>query len=96
MPRVGSLSKFTDIILDYYEACTSDRLFSFNRQRAWQIVNHMTGKWCHYFRSQKISDTINRIRSSDATSKILGIKNPQTISHYYKGTWEDFKEELKK
>jgi hypothetical protein len=56
----------------------------------------MTGKWCHYCRSQKISDTINRIRSSDATSKILGIKNPQTISHYYKGTWEDFKEELKK
>ncbi len=95
LPRDGSLLNFTEIVMAYYRM-SDEKLFKFGRKRAWAIVNYMTGKWCHYFRSQRISDIINRIRSSDATSKILGIKNPQTISHYYKGTWEEYREELQK
>jgi integrase len=96
LPKSGSLGQFTSLVLEYYKDCKDERLFSFNTRRAWQIVNHMTGLWCHYFRSQRISYMINQIRSSDATAKIMGIENPQTISHYYKGTWREYEDELKK
>lgn len=95
LPRTDKFKKFTDLILDYYEVAP-EHLFKIGRKRAWAIIKHMTGKWCHYFRSQRLSYLVNRLRSATVASKIVGIKNPQTITHYYKGTWEEYREELKK
>jgi len=94
LPREGRLSKFTKTILDYYDVA-EERMFNIGRVRAWQIVKYMTGKWCHYFRSQRLSYLVNTLRSATATAKIMGIKNPQTITHYYKGEWQLFRKELK-
>ena len=57
---------------------------------------HMTGKWCHYFRSQRLSHIVNELKSALTTAKVFGIKNPQTIAHYYKTEWEIHKEALKR
>lgn len=94
LPLSGELSLFTKLVLDYLSVCESERLFTFGPARALVITKATTGKWNHYFRSQRLSHLINLIRSTDATAKIVGIKNPGTIAHYYKGTWREFREEL--
>lgn len=94
LPKVGTLSKFTDLVLDYYEI-SSEEMFRIGRVRAWAIVKYMTGKWCHFFRSQKLSYLVNLFHSALVTSKIVGIKNPQTIAHYYKTAWEEHRDKLK-
>lgn len=53
---------------------------------------HMAGKWCHYFRSQRLSHVVNELKSALTTAKVFGIKNPQTIAHYCKTEWEVHKE----
>jgi len=98
LPLEGELVDFTALVEQYYRICESERLFPFGTKRAWAITKTITGKWNHYFRSQRISDMMNRqgIPSSDKVAKIVGIDNPQTISHYYKGTWKEAREELLK
>ena len=96
LPRVGTFERFTDLVTDYLDILSKDKLFNIGRCRAWSIVNCMTGKWCHYFRSQKISYMVNLLRSALITAKIHGVKNPQTIAHYYKTEWRLHREELKK
>lgn len=98
LPLEGELADFTALVETYYRVCETERLFPFGTKRAWAITKHITGKWNHYFRSQRISDMMNRqdIPSSDRVAKIVGIKNPQTIAHYYKGSWKEAREELLK
>lgn len=88
------LGYFTEVILSYVDVAEED-LFKISTARAWAIVKHMTGKWCHYFRSQRISHLINKLRSDVITAKIVGIKSPATISHYYKGEWRAHRDELR-
>lgn len=95
LPKVGQFAKFTQLVMEYYEI-SPKQLFKIGRKRAWAIVKHMTGKWCHYFRSQKLSYLVNESRSALITSKIVGIKNPGTLSHYYKTEWQEHRELLKK
>jgi len=94
LPRKGILACLTNIFLEYYDIAKKGPLFDISRGRAWQIVNRLTGKWCHYFRSQRISFLVNSIRSDVRVGKMMGIKNVQTLAHYDKGSWEGFKEEL--
>lgn len=94
LPKTGRFSRFTDLILDYLQVADED-VFKIGSQRAWAIVKHMTGRWNHYFRSQRISWLVNRLRSDVIAARIVGIKNPQTIAHYYKGEWRAHRDELK-
>lgn len=100
LPKTGVLKPLTDIFQRYLRSRKwrpEDRLFDLGRHRAWEIVKAMTGKWCHYFRSQRISYLINEksIRSV-AVAKMLGIKKVETIAHYDKSEWEDYRERLGK
>ncbi len=53
LPKEGPLARFTELVVEYLKMLPEDaELFEFKRRRAWQIVRHVTGKWCHYFRSQ--------------------------------------------
>lgn len=95
LPLEGELAPFTILVEQYYRISETDRLFPFGTKRAWAITKHITGKWCHYFRAQRISDLINRqkVRLLPA-AKIVGIKDPTTIAHYDKGTPEEHQKEL--
>lgn len=95
LPKEGPLEPLTNIIIDYIECARKGPIFKIGRSRAWQIITQMTGNWCHYYRSQRISFLVNKLRSTDIVSKIMGIKSPQTISHYYKTEWRQHREELK-
>ena len=97
IPREGVLKPLTDLFLAHYSTLKGNnmRVFNINRTTAWRITMFMTGKWCHFFRSQRISFLVNRFRSTVIASDMQGIKSPSTIAHYYKGGWSHFKEDLK-
>jgi len=94
LPREGVLACLTNIFLEYYDIAKKGPLFDISRGRAWQIVNKLTGKWCHYFRSQRISFLCRKINNAVEVSDLMGIKNLQTLKGYYKGGWEHLKQEL--
>ena len=89
-PKVGVLKPFTEMVLDYLPF-SSNRLFPFTRHRAHQLVKYQTGMWPHYFRSQRLSQVINLIKNPDAVGKMFGIKSTNTLTHYYKTSWEEHK-----
>jgi len=97
LPLTGALEKFTKMVLNYYDLCETKRLFTFGRRHALRIVKYVTGKWCHYFRSQGFSDIINRQKVGVfSVARIYGVKNPSTLTHYDKGEWEEHRKELKR
>lgn len=97
LPKEGILVPLTDLFLAHYSTLKGKniRLFDINRTTAWRIVVFMTGKWCHFFRSQRLSFLVNKFRSTIIVSDMQGIKSPATIAHYYKGGWKHHKQELK-
>ena len=97
LPLEGQLKPLTDMVLDWYMLSNKKTgpLFDISRNRAWQIISGLTGKWCHFFRSQRISYLVNKFRSTVMVADLQGIKAPQTIAHYYKGGWKHVKEQLK-
>lgn len=46
LPLKGPLSRFTRLVQEYLKLIDDpkERLFGFNRHRAWQIVNYVTGE----------------------------------------------------
>ena len=96
LPRVGRLAPFTELVEKYLEYLRkSDKLFPFGTSRAWVIVNHITGKWNHWFRAQSLSYQVNLLGSALRVAQQRGIKNPTTIAHYYRGEWLVDKDKLK-
>jgi integrase len=86
--RTGRFAPFTQLVEEYLRYLHGDKkLFNFGTSRAWVIVNHITGKWNHYFRAQSLSFLVNVIRSALKVAKQRGVENPTTIAHYYKGDW---------
>lgn len=52
LPLKGDLSRFTSKIQNYLDQLEpEEELFKFKRARAFQIINHVTGEFPHYFRS---------------------------------------------
>ena len=100
LPKTGMLAELTEIIQKYVKSRDwhiADPLFPIGRHQAWKIINDMTGKWPHYFRSQRISYLMNEQRiQSAAVAKMLGIKQSSTIDHYLKSSWRNYEEELSK
>ena len=95
LPLEGILRPLTLMILGYWKTKKKGYLFDISRGRAWQIINYMTGKWCHFFRSQRISYLVNKLRSVNIVADMQGIKKSSTIDHYFKGGWKHYKDELK-
>ena len=94
LPRSGRFSPFTDLFLEWYDLTPGPEIFKISRVRSWQIIEHHTGKWCHWFRSQRFSWMINRLRSVVIVANMFGVKNPATIMHYYKGSWAEHRDEI--
>jgi len=95
LPLEGILYPLTNMVVAYTKINKEGYLFDFSRSRAWQIINYMTGKWCHFFRSQRLSYLVNKLRSTIVVADMQGIKSPQTVAHYFKGGWKHYKDELK-
>ena len=107
LPKTGNkLAPFTKLIQAYLDLLEDgERLFKIGTSRAWDIINTITGGgqgqreegyWNHWFRSQSLSYQINLLRSETAVAKQRGIENTRTLSHYYRGQWKQFKDELKR
>jgi len=93
--REGAYSPLVKIILEYLDTVKEGKIFNISRSRAWQIITGMTGKWCHYYRSQRMSWLVNTLKgAASATGKIMKV-TPSTVNHYYKSAWKNHKEELK-
>ena len=96
LPLVGSQAPFTQHVLDYIELLDQDdRLFKFSRARGWAIIRHMTGQWPHWFRAQSSCYHVNLIQSTIAEAKQRGVENLATFTHYYRGDWKYYWDELK-
>ncbi len=97
LPRVGRLAPFTKMVEEYLGIMEDDRLFKFGSSRALQIVEHITGMWCHWFRDQSLSYFVNTIRGTIlSVARQRGKETDQTLDHYYRGGREQHKEDLKK
>jgi len=93
--KSGGYSPLVKIVLEYLDTIKEGKIFDISRPRAWQIITAMTGKWCHYYRSQRMSWLVNTLKGgASATGKIMKV-TPSTVNHYYKSAWKNHKEELK-
>ena len=95
LPLEGILYPLTNMVIAYWKTIKKGPLWDISRGRAWQIVYYMTGKWCHFFRSQRISYLVNKLRSVTIVADMQGVKKSSTIDHYFKGDWKHYKDELK-
>jgi len=87
-------SRFTPLIVDHLNNIDiDDRLFPFSRYRAWTIIKHVTGLWCHWFRSQAQSFKVNKVGNPMIVSDIYKV-SISTMAGYYKGEWKDHKDKL--
>jgi len=98
LPLSGPLSKFTKLVKDYVMIGISDpeaKLFCFGRRRAWQIVNYITGQWCHWFRSQAESYYGKYVYTSPfALRDFVGITDIESLGPYVKTDWRDYQDKL--
>jgi len=94
--KSARLYPFTDLVLSHLLVFRGPQVFRIHdRTRVWQIVRGYTGLWPHWFRSMALSFWVNLIGSDTAVAKMYGVKNVQTISHYFKGEWKDHREILR-
>jgi len=97
LPLRGPLSKFTRLVLDYLNLLSDPKakLFNFKRHRAWQIVNYVTGEWCHWFRSQAESYYGKYVFNTPfALRDFVGISDIESLGPYVKTEWRDYKDQL--
>lgn len=96
LPKKGTLKKFTNLVIDYLNLVekVDIKLFSFNRSRAWQIVNYVTGKWCHFFRSQSESYYGKVFGNIFALKDFVMVTDAKTLSQYVKTDWREYRNRL--
>lgn len=88
-PLKGGLTIFTDPIVSYLELLEdNEELFKFNRIRAWQIVNHITGEFPHYLREMGLKMWL-RIFDKDLVQlqHLSGHKRLENLAKYLQSTW---------
>ena len=94
LPKEGPLAKFTKLVVDYLEVLPEDaELFEFKRRRAWQIVRHITGKWCHYFRSQGES-WYGKIYDVFGLKEFVKVTSIETLGDYVQAPWRQYRNRL--
>jgi hypothetical protein len=96
LPLSGPLGKFTMLVEDYVQGLDPKaRLFSFERRRAWQLVKFITGKWCHWFRSQAESYYGKYVYTSAfALRDFVGVTDIESLGPYVKTSWKDYEDKL--
>ena len=96
LPTTGPLAPFTQFVVEYLNLLTDPKakLFRFGRHRAWQIVRFITGKWCHYFRSQGESWYGKIFSNIFALKDFVGVVDASTLSDYVKTDWRDYRAEI--
>ena len=97
LPLRGPLAKFTKLVIDYLSLMDGPKakLFKFGRHRAWQIVNHVTGEWCHWFRSQAESYYGKYVFNAPfALRDFVGVADIESLGPYVKTQWRDYQEKL--
>jgi len=97
LPLQGPLEPFTELVLNHLENIgEDDKLFPFSRSHAYKIINRLTGMWNHFFRAQALSYYVNKLKNPLAVAQIFGVENVNTLIWYYRGAWEDYKEQFSK
>lgn len=97
LPLKGPLSKFTRLVQEYIDLMGEhkEKLFKFKRHRAWQIVNHATGQWCHWFRSQAESYYGKYVFNTPfALRDFVGVSDIESLGPYVKTQWRDYQDRL--
>ena len=96
LPKSGPLSPFTHFVTEYLTILRDPevKLFKFGRHRAWQIVRFITGKWCHYFRSQGESWYGKIFSNIFALKDFVGVVDASTLSDYVKTDWKDYRDRI--
>lgn len=97
LPLHGPLSRFTMLVQDYVQSLgfASQKLFSFDRRRAWQIVRYVTHEWCHWFRSQAESYYGKYVYTSAfALRDFVGVTDIESLGPYVKTSWRDYEDKL--
>ena len=96
LARAGPLAPFTQYVTEYLKRLndSNQKLFNFGRHRAWQIVRCITGKWCHYFRSQGESWYGKVFPNIFALKDFVGVVDASTLSDYVKTDWRDYRAEM--
>ncbi len=94
LPKEGPLAKFTMLVFEYLKMLPEDaKLFEFKRRRAWQIVRHVTGKWCHYFRSQGES-WYGKIYDVFGLKEFVKVTSIETLGDYVQAPWRQYRDRL--
>ena len=93
MPKEGATQPLTLLVNNHTQTVKKGKVFTISRSQAYRIINGMTGLWCHFFRSQRLSYLVNKFDGTKAAA-FQGVKSPATIAHYYKGGIEQHKEQL--
>jgi integrase len=97
LPRKGPLFRFTALVLEYLDMISDpkEKLFRFKRHRAWQIVNYVTGEWCHWFRSQAESYYGKYVFNTPFTLRdFVGVSDIESLGPYVKTQWRDYQDRL--
>jgi integrase len=92
LPLTGPRAPLTRFIVDYLKMLDGDeKLFPFNRTRAWQIVAVMTGATCHWFRAYGENFLYSQWeRDLLAVSDYVKV-DPRTLGLYIRKSYEKYK-----
>ena len=97
LPKRGRLAPFTQIVLEYLEKLPENRndLFLIGRGRAHQIVKHITGKWCHWFRAMGEAYYMRRVFKDPVKfASALRLRRSDTLIEYVPYEWKDYEKNL--
>jgi len=97
LPKRGRLAPFTAIIMEYLAILPDNRkkLFKFTRQRAHQIVKHITGKWNHWFRAMGEAYLMRYVfKEPVKCASALRLRRSDTLIEYVPYNWEDYAKQL--
>jgi integrase len=91
LPLTGPRAPLTKLAVEYLHELKSDqRLFPFNRARAWQIVRAMTSATCHWFRAYG-EDFLYSQWDKDLLAVSDYVKvDPRTLSQYIRKRYEKY------
>lgn len=97
LPLKCPLSRFAEFVQECLRLINEpkDKLFKFKRHRAWQIVNFVTGQWCHWFRSQAESYYGKYVFNTPfALRDFVGVSDIESLGPYVKTQWRDYQSKL--
>lgn len=91
LPLVGNRNSLTQLVIDYLEACETERLFPFGRVRAYQIISTITGEPCHWLRAYGENYLYDHW-DKDLLAVADYIKvDVQTLQHYVRRSYAKYK-----